>query len=124
MPLLRPKHINRQHLRAKPDHLFVFSDNLARQGLAGQARAMRGEPNAIGLPTKASPYEYLKDSDLSLIISATALDRQRIISHISSGGTVVWPADGIGTGLAQLRSNAPSIANFYDLFLIQVEDIG
>ena len=40
--------------RRHRDRLFVFGDNDARRGLAGQA-VIRGEPNAIGLATKRSP---------------------------------------------------------------------
>jgi hypothetical protein len=40
--------------RRNRDCLFVFGDNDARQGFAGQA-VIRGEPNAIGLTTKRIP---------------------------------------------------------------------
>lgn len=33
----------------------LFGDNLERRGFGGQAASMRGEPNAIGIPTKKSP---------------------------------------------------------------------
>lgn len=123
MTILRPARILRAHLRASPDRLFVFGDNLSRRGYGGQAKEMRGEPNSIRLPTKRSPYDYLQDSDLQVIKQATLTDRLKLIDHLTFGGIVVWPAAGIGTGLARLRSNAPLVANFYDLFLIQLEDL-
>lgn len=126
--LIRQKIIKRADLRAAPAHLFVFGDNLARRGYGGQAKEMRGEPNSIGLPTKRNPdnlypESFLKDSDLHLIQRVTANDRAKLISHLTNGGTVVWPLSGIGTGLAALRRHAPTIAHFYDLFLIQLEDL-
>ncbi|KKL05458.1 hypothetical protein LCGC14_2605850, partial [marine sediment metagenome] len=53
-------HITRQMLRDEPDTLFVFGDNMQRRGLGGQAFAMRGEPNAVGIPTKIFPSMDLK----------------------------------------------------------------
>jgi len=52
MGIRTEKHITRQMLRAEPGTLWVFGDNLQRKGLGGQAKEMRGEPNAIGIPTK------------------------------------------------------------------------
>jgi hypothetical protein len=37
--------------RRYTDALFAFGDNLARTGRGGQAAALRGEPNAVGIPT-------------------------------------------------------------------------
>ena len=56
--------------RRHRDRLFVFGDNDARRGLAGQA-AIRGEPNAIGLATKRSPshvaHAYYRCGGLFLV---------------------------------------------------------
>lgn len=121
MPLVRRKWVERADLRANPEMLFVFGDNLARTGYGGQARDMRGEPNAVGLPTKRSPHVYLSDEDLDEVDHVTTADRARLIEWISKGGTVVWPADGIGTGLARLREAAPKIADLYDRLLTALE---
>lgn len=47
--------IHREDLQGEPETLFVFGDNMMRKGLGGQAAAMRGEPNAVGIPTKELP---------------------------------------------------------------------
>ena len=47
--------ITRADLRANPDTLYVFGDNMRRRGMGGQAAEMRGEPNAVGIPTKWRP---------------------------------------------------------------------
>ena len=41
-------------LRSMPEKIFVFGDNLLQRGTKGQA-AIRGEPNAVGVPTKRAP---------------------------------------------------------------------
>jgi len=121
MPLIRKRWITREFVRANPSVLFVFGDNLARVGFGGQARECRGEPNAVGLPTKRSPHEYLRDSDWKQIEAATSRDRDRLIAAIVDGKTVVWPEAGIGTGLARLREEAPAIAEWYDRLLLALE---
>ena len=51
----RMRNISRAYVRANRDKLFLFGDNLERRGFGGQAAAMRGEPNAVGIPTKKKP---------------------------------------------------------------------
>lgn len=122
MPLERRKYITRQMLRAAPDTLFVFGDNLARHGMGGQAKEMRGEDNAVGLPTKCSPYQYMDDGDLPTVMAVAANDIDKLRRHLRAGGKVIWPSAGIGTGLADLEYRAPSIAKFYDGVLADLID--
>lgn len=117
MPVIFQKLISRADLRANPQARYVFGDNLARWGLGGQAATARGEPNAIGLPTKRSPTEFLLDSDLGVIKNATLEARFQIEDLLARGGVVVWPLDGIGTGLAELGRRAPEVEGFYKGFL-------
>lgn len=104
------KYITRKMLRAEPETLFIFGDNLQRRGYGGQAREMRGEPNAVGIPTKAFPTmsanSFFCDGDFALWMRESDPYRSRLLEH---KGKIVWPADGIGTGLAQLQKRAPSI---------------
>jgi hypothetical protein len=117
-------HITRRMLRAHPDWLFVFGDNLAGRGLGGQAREMSGEPNAVGLPTKRRPARdaeaYLADADLPEVQAAAAPAIQRLTQHLNAGGTVVWSAAAIGTGLADLPRRATAIARSYDFVLVEL----
>jgi hypothetical protein len=57
--------INRRYLWDNPKWLFFFGDNVAEWGRKGHAAAMRGEPNALGIPTKASPTTFLYDNEES-----------------------------------------------------------
>lgn len=105
--------ITRDMLKAEPSTLFVFGDNLARRGLGGQAREMRGEANAIGIPTKRKPSTeygaYFDDGDVSAVKEAITTPFSRLADHIKGGGKVVWPSAGIGTGLADLERRAPAV---------------
>ena len=118
MPVLFMSSITREFVRSHADFLFVFGDNLARKGLGGQAREMRGEPNTIGIVTKRSPSmdsdAFFSDSDAhSVIIMGAIKDAFRIIEfHLLSGEVVVIPKNGVGGGLANLPINAPLIDEF------------
>lgn len=105
--------IRRQMLKDAPDVLFVFGDNLRRIGMGGQAAEMRGEPNAVGIPTKVAPSmapdAFFTDADLPKALDAFAESFARLEAHLRAGGTIVVPEAGIGTGRAQLEQRAPKI---------------
>ncbi len=125
--LTRVKHITREMLRAEPDTLFVFGDNMARRGLGGQAREMRGEPNAVGIPTKHRPamddHAFLADEDLPFVRPVIMKAFARLQEHALAGGKIVWPADGIGTGMAELPKRAPLIWKQIEEFRQILEEI-
>lgn len=109
MPVIFQKHIDREDLRRNPTVLYVFGDNMARKGFAGQARAMRGERNAVGIATKFSPYIPFTSDPVDLVVQSQQIDEDMkpLFSHVKRGGVVVWPSDGIGTGLADLLNRSP-----------------
>lgn len=120
------KYITRAMVRAEPQALFVFGDNIAEVGRAGQAKEMRGEPNAVGIPTKWFPSmsenAFFRDSDLPEVRGHIEAQFKLLAQHIvMMGGDVVWPEDGIGSGLAQLRERAPQIWAFIDMLRARVE---
>jgi hypothetical protein len=112
------KHITREMLQAEPNTLFVFGDNIAQVGKAGQAREMRGEPNAAGIPTKWSPSmrldAFFTDDQLDLVKDNIDAAFGRLFMHAACGGDIVWPEDGIGTGLAQLPRRSPAIWDYIE----------
>lgn len=118
MPLITCDNITRNIVRANPSRLFVFGDNMARAGFGGQALAMRGEPNAVGIPTKwkpsMAPDAFFTDADFDAWLAASQPDFARLAGHLRANGIVVWPAAGIGTGRAQLERRAPRIWRWID----------
>lgn len=115
--LIYQKHITREDIKANPNVLYVFGDNLERVGMGGQAYEMRGEPNSVGIPTKKRPSQhsdsFFSDDDYELFIKESYNDIQRLINHyVNNSGTIVWPLDDIGTGLADLPNKAPKIYAF------------
>lgn len=117
MILRYQKFIARADLRDNPDTVYAFGDNLTGTGYGGQAGEMRGEPNAIGIPTKRSPYEYLKDDDFWDLIPYYRERFRRLYTALNDGREIVFPSDGFGTGLANLQKKSPQCWGLLQLFL-------
>jgi len=113
MPFRTEKLITRSMMQSEPETLFVFGDNMRGTGRGGQASIMRGEPNAVGIPTKWIPTmaeaAFFTDDDLDTVRPTILARFDRLRKHLREGGDVVWPADGIGTGRAELKWRAPRI---------------
>jgi hypothetical protein len=113
---IRPSLITRTMVRAQPGTLFAVGDNMQRRGHGGQAAAMRGEPNAIGIPTKwaprTGPDAFFQDSDWNRTEVRAAINSAfcKLAAALLAGRTVAVPADGLGTGRAELHARAPQIA--------------
>lgn len=115
MPIRYQRRIHRDDLRLHPSWYYLFGDNMQEEGYGGQAREMRGEPNAIGVPTKHAPsmaeHAFFTDG-----VNCTAKVQARwgdifarIESLLHAGAIVVIPTDGLGTGLSQLPQRAPRL---------------
>ena len=93
--------------------LYLFGDNLLEKGLGGQAKEMRGEPNAVGVPTKIKPTRgkdaYFSDEKFEEYSQAISRSLDPAIEQLKEGGLVVIPLDGLGTGLSQLPTRAPKL---------------
>jgi hypothetical protein len=105
--VMEEEHITRDMLRQNPNTQFLFGDNLIERGLGGQAGEMRDEPNAIGIPTKRAPSmldsSFFTDNEFE--DNKIAIDKA--FDKIDLTRPVVIPANGLGTGRAQLDTRAP-----------------
>ncbi len=101
-------HITRADVRAEKDKIFLFGDNLTERGFGGQAKEMRGEENAVGIPTKKAPSNHSNSffTDKEFAANKQAIDEA--FSKIPPDKTIVIPKAGLGTGLAQLQEKAPN----------------
>jgi hypothetical protein len=116
MPIKLMQRYSREDLKTSPEHLFVFGDNCGREGLGGQAGAARGELNAVGICTKKTPsYEesdFFTDQEYTTNVFIILADFAPVFEALKQGRVVVWPLDGIGTGLADLPARAPHTLRF------------
>tara|TARA_E500000305_G_scaffold31974_1_gene24212 strand:- start:9372 stop:18365 length:8994 start_codon:yes stop_codon:yes gene_type:complete len=100
------KRYNKSMLRANTDKVYLFGDNLEGRGKGGQA-VIRDEPNSFGIPTKKSPR---RDSDAYFMdaeFEANKVAIDNAINAIPKNKIIVFPEDGLGTGLAKLPEKAP-----------------
>lgn len=123
--IVRKKWIERDYVRANPDALFVFGDNMKRVGMGGQAGSMRGEPNAIGIPTKwwpdMSPGAFFRDdmpneSQVRIVVRTWMPEFENIEKALKAGKDVFVPFDGLGTGLSKMPELAPGLLGILNAF--------
>ncbi len=97
-------------VRKYPKWLFLFGDNDQKTGTGGQA-CIRHESNTAGIPTKKRPSnlklsfytdEEFKDND-DKIFNAIEHIKYIMVDY----DAIVFPANGFGTGLADLPTKAP-----------------
>ena len=126
MKISYQKFITEQNLKENQNSLYIFGDNKARKGYGGQAKVMRGKRNSFGIITKLKPTNdadaFLRDScpehlemvkyDFDLLYGCLyeSLDYERL----------VIPKDGIGTGRARLKENAPKILEYINKMLFDI----
>jgi hypothetical protein len=124
--LLFQEWISRADLQDNPDKIYVFGDNVERYGYGGQAKEMRGEPNAFGIPTKWAPSmsddAYFSDRQYNGIVIILDLHFQKLRNLIENGTSVVFPTNGIGTGLSQLPQRAPIVNDFLQNLVYDLEN--
>lgn len=107
------------HVKSNQDKVFVFGDNVQRTGTGGQAQ-IRNNSNAMGIATKLAPSTaasaYMSDKDLKNNKSIIDADIKKIKA---AGKTVVFPKDGLGTGLAKLKEKAPKTYDYLKQRLLE-----
>lgn len=111
MTVIYQKWIERSDLEDNPNVLYLFGDNTKRVGMGGQAGAMRGEDNAVGVATKWAPgmrdSDFYSDDDFDKICQIIDADMEIAFTHARNGGIIVVPSDGLGTGLSDMPYRAP-----------------
>jgi hypothetical protein len=99
-------------VKANPNKIYVFGDNTQRKGTKGQAQ-IRNNENAFGIATKNEPnnkseafmYDNYLEDNKEIIDSDIAKIK-------ADGRPIVFPKDGLGTGLAKLKQKAPQTYSY------------
>ena len=105
---------NIEQCKANPRSIYVFGDNLLRVGEAGQA-SIRSCNNAIGIATKKKPSmlksSFFSDKEYDKLEPFLKKEIDKIVSIMFSVNldTLVFPIDGLGTGLSKLPQMAPKV---------------
>lgn len=105
-----------------PQNCYIFGENQEQQDTSdrgsGQA-IIRGQGNTFGFCTKKSLYEYWTDKEYSENIVQIETDIQRAVS-IAKNYTLVFPYNGLGTGLSKLPQMAPKTFMYLSRRLLDV----
>lgn len=92
-----------------PDKVYVYGDNLLRQGKKGQA-IIRDCDNAFGIATKKLPsmteWSFFTDSEFKENKRVIEEGIRNVLDNYGNR-VIVFPRAGLGTGLAQLNTRAP-----------------
>lgn len=106
-------------LSSYPDKIFVFGDNMKRYGKRGQA-SIRDYPNAFGVATKRYPsmeaWAFFSDKEDELEFVRNDL---RNLYRLGQEKTIVFPAAGIGTGLADMKNKSPKVWSYMNQILLE-----
>ncbi len=113
-----------QQCKDEPNKMFIFGDNTKHVGNGGQAQ-IRPAKNAIGLVTKRLPsmddesfFNDSMDDYISMLTDIVKL--YKLATDIRyNDWTLVFPKDGLGTGLSELPTRAPFINQQLMLLLHQ-----
>lgn len=92
--------------RENPKKLFIFGDNWDGVGKGGQAM-IRDEPNTFGISTKYSCMYSFSDDRFRDNMESIKMDTDTLLDIADLYDAIVFPARGLGTGLAALQSLAP-----------------
>ena len=98
-----------EQCEANPNKLYIFGDNSQKHGKGGQAQ-IRDCVNAFGVATKRAPtmsatgFFYDDPYDLKSMI----FDLNTLI-NIQDYEYIVFPKDGLGTGLSQMPEKSPKL---------------
>ena len=119
----------RKEVESQTDKVFLFGDNtddrVNTHYIPTRTQAIiRGLPNAIGIDTKknrgTSESSYFTDADFDIFKAQVDEAIQRAID---SGKTIVIPADGIGTGKAELEKRAPKLFAYLQQQLDELKNL-
>lgn len=111
---------SREKCHANPKHLYVFGDNLLRKGEKGQA-VIRRCCNSAGVITKKYPSNnkdsFFLDVDINQFKEELEADISDIFTRMPKYEALVFPKDGLGTGLAALPTKSPLCFKYLSLRL-------
>lgn len=121
--VVKRQHITREDVRKERDKVFLFGDNILQIGKGGQAEAMRGEFNAIGIPTKKKPAvhdkAYFTDDEYPINVQyidaafSSIPDNSIVVVPVFIGGEI-----SIGRGYASMPDRCPQT---YDYLCLKFE---
>lgn len=91
--IIRQTWITREDLRANRAILYVYGDNVAREGHRGLARQMRGETNAHPISVSWAPHQPFTHGTSDAAMKQIDEDLDALLARQSD--LIVWPLMGL-----------------------------
>lgn len=91
--ILRQTWTTREDVRANRGVIFVYGDNVAREGQRGLARQMRGEPNAHPISMSWGPFDPFTHASAEEAMAHIEQDLDALLAR--SPKLIVWPLSGL-----------------------------
>lgn len=95
-----------------PNKIYIFGDNSIFKGKAGQAN-IRNCTNSFGIPTKRFPTmeanAFMRDTPKDYEYINVEFKTLKKIIENKMYDTIVFPKDGLGTGLAKMPETSPKL---------------
>lgn len=111
MPTIIQKRFSIEDCNQNPSYIYIFGDNLIGKGKGGQA-IIRDCRNTYGIPTKRLPSmdedSFFNDEFDEYEAVKSAIEKLAVMKYSRKEVTFVFPTDGLGTGLAQMKTNDPN----------------
>lgn len=85
--------ITREDVRANRDVVYVFGDNVAREGQRGLARHLRHEPNAHAISISEGPFKPYTHAGLDA--AKAQIDADLLQLEARHATLIVWPSGGL-----------------------------
>ena len=115
MPVRIQKLFSIEDCSNHPEDIYIFGDNLYGIGKGGQA-IIRDCSNAFGIPTKRAPSmnsnAFFSDQFDEYEAVKSAIEKLTVRKYSRKKVTFVFPTDGLGTGLAQMKTKSPKLFKY------------
>ena len=103
-----------------PNKIYIFGDNLCGIGKGGQA-IIRDYSNAFGIPTKRAlsmnSNAFFSDQFDEYEAVKAKIEKLIILNHCKTDIAFVFPATGLGTGLAKMNRTSPKLFKYMNKML-------
>lgn len=117
-----PRQLSRHYILQHPNYIFIFDDNILKQGHYEHSTYCRGNENCYGIPTRRTqhclPECYFDDEDFeedpNQLCRRSGIRTQidRAFESIPKDGRPCIILPNIGCGSSQLHTKAPGIYKY------------
>lgn len=121
--IVEKEYYTRKLVEENPQNLYIFGENEAQQGsirIGGGQAVIRGLENTFGFCTKESIMDFWSDMNYANNINKIEEDIKSLKAKSAFYENIVFPANGLGTGLSQCPKKCPRTFLYLSRRLLEV----